>query len=33
MPSMTTFLATIRVTAMDRVGLRDPTPVVRRAPF
>jgi hypothetical protein len=30
LPTLTTVLATLQVTAIDRVGLRDPTPVVRR---
>jgi hypothetical protein len=31
LPTSNTVLGTITVTAVDRVGLRDPTPVVRRA--
>jgi hypothetical protein len=30
LPTLQTVLATVQVTAIDRVGLRDPTPVVRR---
>ena len=32
LPTMKTVNSTVRVTAIDRVGLRDPTPVVRQVP-